>query len=171
VAVATARAEDRAHLARAIALAERARGRTSPNPPVGCVLVREGVIVGEGATAAAGGPHAEAAALAAAADQARGATAYVTLEPCAHHGRTPPCADELAAAGVVRVVYAHRDPNLLATGGGDTLRERGVEVVPPDGVGECLRGAVAAQLEGFLTVIERARPHVTLKLAQTATAL
>jgi diaminohydroxyphosphoribosylaminopyrimidine deaminase / 5-amino-6-(5-phosphoribosylamino)uracil reductase len=161
-------AHDHAWLARAVAVAETARGRTSPNPTVGCVLVRDGRVVGEGATAPAGGPHAEVMALEAAGTQARGATAYVTLEPCAHHGRTPPCADALATAGVARVVYAHADPNPPATGGARSLASRGIEVVGPDVVGERFRATVAAQLEGFLTVVARGRPHLTLKLAQTA---
>jgi diaminohydroxyphosphoribosylaminopyrimidine deaminase / 5-amino-6-(5-phosphoribosylamino)uracil reductase len=161
-------AHDRAWLARAVAVAEGARGRTSPNPAVGCVLVRDGRVVGEGATAPVGGPHAEVRALEAAGAQARGATAYVTLEPCAHHGRTPPCADALATAGVARVVYAHPDPNPPATGGARSLASRGIEVVGPDIVGERFRATVAAQLEGFLTVVARQRPHLTLKLAQTA---
>jgi diaminohydroxyphosphoribosylaminopyrimidine deaminase / 5-amino-6-(5-phosphoribosylamino)uracil reductase len=159
---------DRAHVARALALAEGARTRTSPNPAVGCVLVRGDDIVGEGATARAGGPHAEVVALRDAGERARGATAYVTLEPCAHHGRTPPCADALGTAGVVRVVYAHADPNPVATGGAARLRASGVEVAGPAEVGAVLEGAVARQLEGFLSVVRRGRPHVTLKLAQTA---
>jgi diaminohydroxyphosphoribosylaminopyrimidine deaminase / 5-amino-6-(5-phosphoribosylamino)uracil reductase len=159
---------DRAHLARAVAWAETARGRTAPNPAVGCVLVRDGAVVGAGATAPVGGPHAEAVALTEAGARARGATAYVTLEPCAHHGRTPPCADALAAAGVARVVYAHADPNPAATGGGAVLARLGVEVSDPTTVGAWFRDTVAAQLEGFLTAVRHRRPHVTLKLAQTA---
>jgi diaminohydroxyphosphoribosylaminopyrimidine deaminase / 5-amino-6-(5-phosphoribosylamino)uracil reductase len=161
-------AHDHGWLARAVAVAERARGRTSPNPAVGCVLVRDDELVGEGATAPAGGPHAEVLALEVAGAQARGATAYVTLEPCAHHGRTPPCADALVEAGIVRVVYAHPDPNPPATGGARVLASHGVEVVGPEVVGERFRATVAAQLEGFLTVVRRRRPHLTLKLAQTA---
>jgi diaminohydroxyphosphoribosylaminopyrimidine deaminase / 5-amino-6-(5-phosphoribosylamino)uracil reductase len=161
-------ATDRANLARAVALAEGARGRTAPNPAVGCVLVRDDQVVGEGATAPPGGPHAEVVALTAAGERARGATAYVTLEPCAHHGRTPPCVDALCEAGVARVVYAHPDPNPVATGGGEVLRAREVRVTGPGQVGDLLRGAVAHQLEGYLTVVRRGRPHVTLKLAQTA---
>ncbi|MFA9429119.1 bifunctional diaminohydroxyphosphoribosylaminopyrimidine deaminase/5-amino-6-(5-phosphoribosylamino)uracil reductase RibD [Egicoccus sp. AB-alg2] len=160
-------AADRRALARAIALAETARHRTAPNPAVGCVLVRDGEVVGEGATAPPGGPHAEAVALRAAGDRAAGATAYVTLEPCAHHGRTPPCAAALADADVHGVVYAHADPHGLAAGGAEVLRDRGLRVVGPDAVGEVLHGAVAAQLEGFLSVATAGRPHVTLKLAQT----
>jgi diaminohydroxyphosphoribosylaminopyrimidine deaminase / 5-amino-6-(5-phosphoribosylamino)uracil reductase len=160
--------EDRRWLARAIALGETARGLTSPNPAVGCVLVSGGRIVGEGATRPAGGPHAEAVALAEAGATARGATAYVTLEPCAHHGRTPPCADALVAAGVLRVVYIASDPNPLATGGPAVLEAGDVEVVGPLPHDDLFRGIVAAQLEGFLTTVTTRRPHLTLKVAQTA---
>ncbi len=160
-------AADRAHLVRAIALAERSRGRTSPNPPVGCVLARGQERVGEGATEPAGGRHAEVVALDAAGEAARGTTAYVTLEPCAHHGRTPPCTDALLSAGVRRVVYALHDPNVLARGGAQVLRRAGAEVVGPEAVGPFLAGAVACQLEGFLRTVQAGRPHVTLKLAQT----
>jgi len=116
------------HLRRACELAERGRGTTAPNPVVGCVLVRDEVVVGEGWHERAGGPHAEAAALAAAGDAARGATAYVTLEPCAHTGRTPSCAHALVGAGVARVVIGAPDPNPLAAGGAEILRAAGVEV-------------------------------------------
>lgn len=160
--------DERHAVARAIALAEQVRHTTAPNPAVGCTLLRDGQIVGEGATRPPGGHHAEAAALLDAGDRAIGATACVTLEPCAHVGRTPPCATALADAGVVRVVYAHADPNALAAGGADLLRRRGVEVVGPEAVGPALHGAVAGQLEGFLRVATVGRPHVTLKLAQTA---
>ena len=158
---------DRGWLARAIALAETARAITSPNPAVGCVLVNEGRIVGEGATRPAGGPHAEAVALAEAGDTAAGATAYVTLEPCAHQGRTPPCAPALVAAGVARVVIIHPDPNPVATGGRDLLTDGDVEVVGPLAEGDLYRDTVAAQLEGFVTTVGLRRPHVTLKVAQT----
>jgi diaminohydroxyphosphoribosylaminopyrimidine deaminase / 5-amino-6-(5-phosphoribosylamino)uracil reductase len=161
-------AADRAHLARAVALAETVRARTAPNPGVGCVLVRDGCIVGEGATTPAGGPHAEAVALGVAGARAQGATAYVTLEPCAHHGRTPPCTDALVDAGVRRVVHAVADPNPPAAGGAAVLRGHGVEVVGPGEVGTSFRGTVAAQLEGFLRSVRSGRPHLTLKLAQTA---
>lgn len=160
--------DERAWLARAVALAANAPRRTSPNPTVGCVLVRGSELVGEGVTAPVGGPHAEAAALTAAGEAAADATAYVSLEPCTHHGRTAPCADALAAAGVRRVVIAHRDPNPSAAGGASRLRELGVEVVDPDPDDRVLTAAVAAQLEGFLTAVAAGRPHVTLKLAQTA---
>ncbi|MEX2504449.1 MAG: bifunctional diaminohydroxyphosphoribosylaminopyrimidine deaminase/5-amino-6-(5-phosphoribosylamino)uracil reductase RibD [Egicoccus sp.] len=160
--------DERRALARAIALAERVRQDTAPNPAVGCVLLRDGEVVGEGATQPPGGRHAEAEALAVAGDRAAGATACVTLEPCAHVGRTPPCAPALADAGVRRVVYAQDDPHAVAAGGADHLRGRGVEVIGPGEVGDVLHGAVAGQLEGFLRVVTTGRPHVTLKLAQTA---
>jgi diaminohydroxyphosphoribosylaminopyrimidine deaminase / 5-amino-6-(5-phosphoribosylamino)uracil reductase len=158
---------DTRHLARAIALAEPAVVPASPNPGVGCVLVRDGQVVGEGATAAPGGPHAEIAALRTAGTAADGASAYLTLEPCAHHGRTPPCTQALRAAGVRRVVFVHPDPNPLATGGADRLRDDGITVVGPRPCGDLLRGSVGRQLEGFLSAVTRGRPHVTLKLAQT----
>ncbi len=120
---------DLEHLARALELAERGRGGTAPNPVVGAVLVRDGAVVGEGWHERAGGPHAEIVALEAAGDDARGATLYVSLEPCAHHGRTPPCADALAAAGVTRVVAAVGDPNPKTNGAGfEQLRAAGIEV-------------------------------------------
>jgi diaminohydroxyphosphoribosylaminopyrimidine deaminase / 5-amino-6-(5-phosphoribosylamino)uracil reductase len=121
--------DDTEAMARAITIAERVRRRTPPNPWVGCVLVRNGQVVGEGASFAPGGAHAEAAALTAAADQARGATAYVTLEPCAHQGRTGPCATALIDAGVTRVVVALEDPDPHVQGRGiDTLRAASVTV-------------------------------------------
>src|SRR5450631_699631 len=103
-------AQDNAHMARALDLAARGLYTTDPNPRVGCVVVRDGAVVGEGWHARAGEPHAEVNALKAAGDRARGATAYVSLEPCHHHGRTPPCDEALIAAGVKRVVAAMRDP-------------------------------------------------------------
>lgn len=111
-------ADDHRHMARALQLAEQGLYTTDPNPRVGCVLVRDGVVVGEGAHLKAGEPHAEVHALRAAGDLARAATAYVTLEPCSHHGRTPPCADALVKAGVTRVVAAMQDPNPLVAGRG-----------------------------------------------------
>jgi diaminohydroxyphosphoribosylaminopyrimidine deaminase / 5-amino-6-(5-phosphoribosylamino)uracil reductase len=157
-------AAERAHLARAIALAGTVRGTTAPNPAVGCVIAHGGAVVGEGATQAPGGAHAEVVALGAAGAAAQGATAVVTLEPCAHHGRTPPCTDALLRAGVARVVVAHPDPNPPASGGAELLRAGGVQVVfaPP-----AFREAVAAELAGFLRLVEAGRPHLTLKLAQT----
>ena len=120
--------EDHRFMAHALRLAERGMYTTDPNPRVGCVLVREGRQVGEGWHRKAGEPHAERLALAQAGTDAHGATAYVTLEPCAHHGRTPPCADALIAAGVTRVIAAMRDPNPLVAGKGlAKLNEAGVE--------------------------------------------
>lgn len=154
-------AGDARWMARAVALAERARAHVAPNPHVGCVLVRDGDLLAEGWTRPPGGPHAEAVALAAAGDAA-GATAYVTLEPCAHTGRTPPCADALVEAGVTRVVVARHDPHAVAAGGVARLRGAGVEVE----VG-VLGEWVDRQLAGFLAATGAGRPHVTLKLAQT----
>jgi diaminohydroxyphosphoribosylaminopyrimidine deaminase/5-amino-6-(5-phosphoribosylamino)uracil reductase len=147
---------------RALRLAERAHGRTAPNPMVGCVLVRDGRRVGEGFHRRAGEPHAEVEALRAAGEGARGATAYVTLEPCNHHGRTPPCTDALLAAGVVRVVAAMHDPNPQARGGAERLRAAGVAVE----VGLCEEEA-RAQNAGFLKSLATALPLVTLKAAVT----
>lgn len=116
-------------MAQALRLAERGAYTTRPNPMVGCVIVRAGACVGEGFHQRAGGPHAEVFALRAAGEQARGATAYVTLEPCAHYGRTPPCALALIAAGVTRVVAAMADPFPQVNGGGFTLlRDAGIQV-------------------------------------------
>lgn len=155
---------DRRAMARALALAERGRGSTRPNPLVGCVLVRDGGIVGEGWHERPGGPHAEVAALTAAGDAARGATAYVTLEPCAHTGRTGPCARALQDAGIVRVVHAVDDPNPVARGGAAQLAAAGIAVE---------RGLLApwaeVQNEAFLHVARTGRSHLTLKLAQTTT--
>lgn len=146
----------------ALALAARGRGVTGVNPAVGCLIVRDGIVVGRGSTAAGGRPHAEAAALAQAGDAARGATAYVTLEPCAHVSqRGPDCAGLLAAAGVARVVAAARDPDPRTAGKGlQRLTDAGVNVTY--GVGEAEARAVAA---GFFSRIEREQPFVTLKLA------
>ena len=116
------------YLSRAVSLAECARGRTAPNPLVGCVIVRDGVVVGEGFHARAGEPHAEAVALCAAGEAARGADVYVTLEPCSHQGRTPPCSEALVAAGVARVVIGMPDPNPEASGGAARLRVEGILV-------------------------------------------
>jgi diaminohydroxyphosphoribosylaminopyrimidine deaminase/5-amino-6-(5-phosphoribosylamino)uracil reductase len=120
---------DKAHMRRALDLALTALGRTFPNPAVGCVIVKDGVIVGEGYHPKAGLPHAEVYALRAAGQAAAGATAYVTLEPCDHYGRTPPCSKALVAAGVARVVVGIGDPNPLVDGGGvATLKKAGIEV-------------------------------------------
>ncbi len=121
--------DDAAAMARALALGERGRRTAAPNPWVGCVLVSRGEIVGEGFHRAPGEPHAEALALRQAGERARGGTAYVTLEPCSHHGRTPPCADALIAAGVGRVVVAVLDPDRRVAGQGVArLRVAGVVV-------------------------------------------
>lgn len=152
---------DHQHMAHALRLAERAAYTARPNPMVGCVIARDEVVVGEGWHQRTGGPHAEVFALRQAGEQARGATAYVTLEPCAHHGRTPPCALALIEAGVSRVVAAMRDPFPKVDGGGFVLlREAGIEVA------EGLMAAQARQLnQGFLSRIERGRPWVRVKLA------
>ncbi len=147
---------------RALELAERGRGTTDPNPLVGCVLVRDGEVVGEGWHERAGGPHAEEVAVTDAGMDAVGATAYVTLEPCAHEGRTPPCAPALVDAGVREVVYAVDDPDPEARGGAQVLREAGVDV--RTGV---LADDAERLNEEFLLVERRGRPFVTLKLAQS----
>ena len=159
---------ERRALMHAVALAQPAVVRASPNPGVGCVITRDAVTVAEGSTAPAGGPHAEVDALRSAGARARGATVHVTLEPCAHHGRTPPCVDALVDAEVARVVIAHPDPNPVATGGIARLRAAGIEVEGPLAADDPVRMGVAEQLEGFLSVVIRGRPHVTLKLAQTS---
>lgn len=154
---------DATFMRRALALAERARGLTSPNPLVGAVVVQGDAVVGEGFHRAAGQAHAEIEALDAAGTRARDATLYVTLEPCAHHGRTPPCAPRVMAAGVRRVVAAMTDPNPLVSGRGlAALREAGVDVT--EGV---LADEAARQNRAFVTAMRRGRPHVTLKGAVT----
>ena len=152
---------DARHMARALKLAARGLHTTDPNPRVGCVIAQGEEVVGDGYHRRAGSPHAEVVALAAAGERARGATAYVTLEPCSHHGRTPPCADALIAAGVGRVVYAVGDPNPRVNGGGEArLEAAGIEVT--SGV---LERAARALNVGFLSRMERGRPWVRLKLA------
>jgi diaminohydroxyphosphoribosylaminopyrimidine deaminase / 5-amino-6-(5-phosphoribosylamino)uracil reductase len=152
---------DEGWMARAVALAEGGRGTVSPNPMVGAVLVRDGRVVGEGFHRAAGLAHAEAVALAAAGELAAGATCYVTLEPCAHHGRTPPCADALVAAGVARVVAAVPDPD-PRVGGAGLARLRAAGVAVEVGVGA---GAAATQNAAYLTHRRLGRPRITLKAA------
>jgi diaminohydroxyphosphoribosylaminopyrimidine deaminase / 5-amino-6-(5-phosphoribosylamino)uracil reductase len=149
---------------RAIELAERGRGLTSPNPMVGAVIVAPGgEVVGEGFHERAGAAHAEAEALRAAGARARGGTMYVTLEPCSHHGRTPPCAPAVVAAGIVRVVAAIGDPNPLVSGQGFAeLRRAGIEVVTGVGASEAER-----QNRVFLTAMRERRPHVVLKAGMT----
>ena len=155
--------DDDRFMRRALELAERARGLTSPNPMVGAVLVRDGGVVGEGLHRRAGTAHAEVVALEAAGERARGATLFVTLEPCAHHGRTPPCAPRVVAAGVRRVVVASTDPNPAVSGRGlAALRVAGVDVA--SGV----RAVEAESLNRtFFTAMRERRPHVTLKGAMT----
>jgi diaminohydroxyphosphoribosylaminopyrimidine deaminase/5-amino-6-(5-phosphoribosylamino)uracil reductase len=155
---------DHQHMSAAVALAARGLGSTWPNPSVGCVIVSAGgQVVGRGRTGTRGRPHAETNALAMAGEAARGGTAYVTLEPCSHHGHTPPCVDALIAAGIERVVVAAGDPDPRVNGAGFArLRQAGVEVV---------EGALAAEaadtLAGFFTRVRQGRPLVTLKLATT----
>jgi diaminohydroxyphosphoribosylaminopyrimidine deaminase/5-amino-6-(5-phosphoribosylamino)uracil reductase len=156
-------AEDEAHMRAALSLAARGLGNTWPNPAVGCVIVRDGEVVGRGWTAPGGRPHAETEALGRAGAAARGATAYVTLEPCCHWGRTPPCTDALIAAGVARVVVALRDPDPRVDGRGlHLLREAGIEVAA--GVLEVEAARLSA---GFLKRVGAGLPLVTLKLAST----
>lgn len=156
-------AADHAAMARALQLAARGLTTTAPNPRVGCVLMRDGRIVGEGWHARAGEAHAEIHALRAAGDAARGATAYVTLEPCSHFGRTPPCADALIEAGVARVVSAMEDPNPLVAGRG-LARLRAAGIVTEHGLLE----AEAQELNiGFVARMRRGRPWVRLKAAAT----
>ena len=148
----------------ALALGRRGHGRVWPNPSVGCVLVgAQGTLVGRGWTQDGGRPHAEVMALKQAGTRARGATAYVTLEPCAHFGKTGPCADALIAAGVRRAVVAIEDPDARVSGRGlSMLREAGVDVAVGCGAAEAAR-----DLQGFLLRIEQNRPLVTLKLASS----
>lgn len=159
------RPEDRRFMDRALALAPAGWGRVHPNPLVGAVVVRDGEVVGSGAHREYGGPHAEVEALREAGDRARGATLYVTLEPCAHHGKTPPCSDAILEHGIARVVYAVPDPHPDAAGGAARLREAGVEVV--GGVEEA---RARKQNATFLTPIERGRPFVALKFGLTLDA-
>jgi diaminohydroxyphosphoribosylaminopyrimidine deaminase/5-amino-6-(5-phosphoribosylamino)uracil reductase len=150
------------HFERALELAERGRGTTRPNPMVGAVLVRDGAVVGEGWHERRGGPHAEVAALAAAGEHARGATLYVTLEPCSHQGLTPPCADALIAAGVERVVAGQIDPSPRVSGAGvERLRAAGIEIEVVDDP------RARRQLEAYRTWAAHGRPFVTYKVAVT----
>jgi len=154
---------DTCHMARALKLAARGLYSTDPNPRVGCVIASGETVLGEGWHERAGGPHAEVLALREAGAAARGATAYVTLEPCSHHGRTPPCADALLAAGLGRVVFAARDPNPRVNGGGAArLAAAGLEVQ-----GGLLEAAARALNPGFFSRMERGRPWLRLKLAMS----
>lgn len=150
-------------MALALSLGRRGMGRVWPNPAVGCVVVRDGVIVGRGRTADGGRPHAETQALAQAGAMARGATAYVTLEPCSHHGKTPPCANALIAAGIAEVVVATGDPNPQVSGAGIAMLEA-AGVAVRTGVRQAEANADHA---GFFLTQTRGRPFVTLKLATT----
>ncbi|MBX5437358.1 MAG: bifunctional diaminohydroxyphosphoribosylaminopyrimidine deaminase/5-amino-6-(5-phosphoribosylamino)uracil reductase RibD [Alicyclobacillaceae bacterium] len=155
--------EDERFMRMALQVGRVGRGQTSPNPAVGCVLVKDGEVVGQGAHLRAGGPHAEVHALRMAGPLAHGATAYVTLEPCSHYGRTPPCCDQLIAAGVRRVVAAMTDPNPQVSGRGlERLRAAGVEVVT--GV---LAEEAAREHEAFITWVRKGRPFVVWKCAAT----
>ncbi|MBI2719511.1 MAG: bifunctional diaminohydroxyphosphoribosylaminopyrimidine deaminase/5-amino-6-(5-phosphoribosylamino)uracil reductase RibD [Rhizobiales bacterium] len=148
----------------ALRLGRRALGTTAENPPVGCVIVKDDRLLAVGWTQAGGRPHAETEALAMAGEAARGATAFVTLEPCAHYGRTPPCAEALVAAGIARCVVAVEDPDPRVAGRGlAILRAAGITVELADGATEARR-----DLAGFLTRIVRKRPYVILKLALSA---
>jgi diaminohydroxyphosphoribosylaminopyrimidine deaminase/5-amino-6-(5-phosphoribosylamino)uracil reductase len=159
-----ATAAERSAMARARELGAAVLGTTSPNPAVGAVvLAADGTPVGEGATSPPGGPHAEVAALARAGERARGGTVVVTLEPCAHTGRTGPCADALIAAGVARVVVAVPEPTELAGGGADRLRAAGIDLVLGVEEAEAEDGALAA----WLTGVRKQRPFVVWKVAAT----
>lgn len=154
---------DTRHMRHALALGRRGMGRTWPNPAVGCVIVKDGCVVGRGWTAEGGRPHAEPVALAQAGDAARGATAYVTLEPCAHHGQTPPCAEALVQAGVARVVAPFEDTDPRVSGRGfEILRSAGVELT----LGIC-HDEASRDHAGFLARQTTGRPYVTLKLASS----
>jgi diaminohydroxyphosphoribosylaminopyrimidine deaminase/5-amino-6-(5-phosphoribosylamino)uracil reductase len=156
-------AADHLHMARALQLAAHGLYTTSPNPRVGCVIVKDGRIIGEGWHERAGTPHAEIHALQAAGEAARGATVYVTLEPCSHHGRTPPCAEALINAGVARVVAAMSDPNPLVAGGGiSMLTLAGIQAE----VG-LMEAEARALNPGFISRMTRQRPWVRLKTAST----
>lgn len=155
--------DDLLHMRAALALARRGLGNAWPNPAVGCVLVKDGRVIGRGWTQPGGRPHAETEALRRAGDAARGATAYVTLEPCSHHGRTPPCCEALAGAGIARVVMAMRDPDPRVNGRGlAMLRSAGIAV--EEGLLEAEARALNA---GFFRRIQAGMPVVTLKLAST----
>src|SRR3954451_12787156 len=158
------KAADRRFMALALALGRRGQGRSWPNPAVGAVIVKDGVIVGRGWTQAGGRPHAEVEALARAGDAAHGATLYVTLEPCSHHGKSPPCADAVISAGIARVVSAIEDPNPEVAGEGHArLRAAGIAVDIGPGAAEA-----AHDHAGHFRRIRDKRPHVVLKLAVTS---
>ena len=152
---------DHAYMAQALRLAEKGLYSTSPNPRVGCVIVRDGKVVGSGWHERAGQPHAEINALEAAGPAARGATVYITLEPCSHHGRTPPCAEALIEAGVAKVIVAMQDPNPLVAGRGHALlKEAGIPVQAG-----LLEAEASALNIGFVSRMTRNRPWVRVKIA------
>jgi len=156
---------DLVHLGRAIDLAEEHPGRATPNPNVGAVVVRDGIIVGEGAHLRYGGPHAEVEAIAAAGEAARGATIYVSLEPCAHHGKTPPCTQAILDAGITRVVVASDDPSEKAAGRGlGILRDEGIDVVVADGE---LAARARLANQAFRKHSRTGRPWILFKSAMT----
>jgi diaminohydroxyphosphoribosylaminopyrimidine deaminase/5-amino-6-(5-phosphoribosylamino)uracil reductase len=155
---------DITHMRHALSLAQRNLGQTWPNPAVGAVVVKDGKIIGEGWTARGGRPHAEPQALAGAGQGTRGATLYVTFEPCAHHGKTPPCAEAIIKAGIIKCVVACRDPNPPVNGKGIAmLKAAGIEVVE----GICEPEALLLN-RGFISVVERKRPYVALKIASSS---
>ena len=155
--------EDFQYMGDAVRLARLGLGYTTPNPPVGAVIVRDHQIIGYGYHFRAGSPHAERWALKRAGKKARDATLYVTLEPCNHHGRTPPCTEAIIQAGIRRVVFGCLDPNTEVTGGGaQRLRDAGLEVVHPARAEECAR-----LIQGFIRVHRRKRPYTILKVAMT----
>ena len=157
-------ADDARFMGAALALGRRGLGRTWPNPAVGAVVVKDGVIVGRGWTQPGGRPHAETEALRRAGAAARGATLYVTLEPCSHHGKTPPCADAIIAAGIARVVSAMIDPNPEVAGAGHwRMAQAGIVVEVGIGAEQARRDHA-----GHIRRVQEGRPHVTVKLAVSA---
>ncbi|HRY29147.1 MAG TPA: bifunctional diaminohydroxyphosphoribosylaminopyrimidine deaminase/5-amino-6-(5-phosphoribosylamino)uracil reductase RibD [Elusimicrobiota bacterium] len=154
--------DDEFYMRRALALAEEGRGRTHPNPMVGCLIVKNGAVVGEGWHGSFGGPHAEAVALRRAGKRAQGATLYVTLEPCRHWGQTPPCSDAVQRAGIKRVVAAMKDPNPVSGNGLDRLRRAGIRV--ETGV---LRNEARFLNRAFVKRHETGLPYVLFKAGQT----
>jgi diaminohydroxyphosphoribosylaminopyrimidine deaminase/5-amino-6-(5-phosphoribosylamino)uracil reductase len=162
--VAATPADDERFMALALNLGRRALGQSHPNPAVGAVIVKDGVIIGRGFTQKGGRPHAEIEALRQAKKEAKGATLYATLEPCSHHGKSPPCADAIIKAGIVRVVSALEDPNPEVAGQGHArLREKGIAVEVGLGAEEARRAHA-----GHITFVGKQRPHVLLKLAISA---
>ena len=155
---------DSAFMQQALDLAREGIGRCAPNPTVGCVIVKNEKIIGQARTANSGRPHAETQALAKAGDAAKGASLYVTLEPCAHHGQTPPCVDAIITAGIANVIVACTDPYIKVDGNGITqLREAGIEVVTSIGETQAIEIN-----RGFFSRVRRLRPWVTLKTATSS---